>query len=535
MQKTVKHALAALLLALLALYSCRKEPTFWEDDFVAPIAQGKLTLGNLFPDTTIQSNPDSSLRIAFETEVINYGLDSLLKIPDTTIKIKTSLPLPIPATITPCTQVISATVSETYFPISNGVKLTRADIKSGYVDIMLLSSTKQPIVYTYTLTSATQNNTVLTYTFNIPGRSGSNPGVTTHTIDLAGYSIDFSGINQNSYNTVTQEYAAAVSCAAQTDTIFPTDSLVVTYTFKNIVPQYAQGYFGNESVIVGPDTSNFEVFTSIQSGMLNLNSADVQLKIVNEFGVSMRATLNDLTGISTPNATATVLTSTVVGNDYNINPAINNGPSAPVTASTKNITLNNSNSNIKDFIGILPDKISYQVNTELNPGGNLGGNNDFAYYGTAFKAYLSADIPLHFAASNLVLSDTVDIDVSTVSQLDNVNHGQLLLTATNSYPFSISLQGYLLDENKVMLEPLFATPNTIQQPPLDANLKVIAPLKSTLTVPLNKDKIANLKKARYIQYLATFNTAAQPSLVKFYSHYTLDILLTADINYTIGK
>jgi len=535
MQKSGRLTLFGLLSAIFILFGCRKEKTYWEGDFVGPLAHGNLSLGNIFPDTTIKSNPDSSLKIAFETNVVNYQLDSLLKIPDTTIIVKNTLPIPIKVAVTPCMLVISATKNDNYFPIKNGVQLTQAVIKSGEVIVELSSTIRQPIVYNYTLTAAEKNNVTLTNAFNVPGGSQTVPGVATYTIDLSGYSIDFTGINHNLTNTVEQEYSAMISCSAQNDTVFPNDSILVKYTFKDLVPQYAQGYFGNQSITVGPDTTSFDVFNTIQSGMLNLNSADVKLKIINEFGVAMRATINNLTAMSTPNATTTVLTSTVINSPYNINGAINNGPYLPVTASSKTITLNNSNSNIKDFIGILPDKFSYKLTTQLNPMGNQGGNNDFAYYGTGFKAYLNADIPLYFSASNILLTDTVTLDLSGVTQFKNINYGQLLLTATNSYPFSINLQGYLLDENKNVVDVLFSTPNTIQAPMLDANFKVIAPLQSRLYIPLNKTKLDNLQKARYIRYTSTFNTASQPNQIKFYEHYTLDLLLTADINYTIGK
>lgn len=533
----MNNTLAALLAVLLTLYSCRKESTYWEDDFVAPIAHGNLTLANLFPDTTLISNADSTLKIAFETFVINYGIDSLLKIPDTTLTTVTTFTfLPFPVKVNPGDLIYSSSPpAQNYVNLPNGVQLKKATIRQGKVEINLANTFTQPLAYRYQLLSAKKNNIILDTTFVIPGGTTSSPGTVNAFIDLTNYTIDFSGTNGNVSNTLVENYIINVHSSAQPDSIRPNQSITGDFTFKDIIPQYAQGYFGNQNVVVGPDTTAFDVFGNIQSGILNLNSADVKLRIVNEFGVSMRATIGNLTSVSTPNATSTALTSTVVGNAYNLNGAINNGPNLPVTPATKTITLNNNNSNIKDLIGILPDQFIYQINTQLNPGGNLGGNNDFAYYGTAFKAYLNADIPLHFSASNLVLTDTTEINVSTLSQLDNVNHGQLILTATNSYPFAIDLQGYLLDANKNVLEPLFATPNTIQQPPLDANFKVIAPLKSKLTVPLTAGKIANLKNARYIRYLATFNSAAQPNQIKFYSHYTLDILLTADINYTIGK
>jgi len=541
MPKLVKHSFFFLFGALVLLFSCRKENTFWEDDLVAPLAHGNLSLGNKFTDTTLVSNPDISLKIAFDTELINYGIDSLLKIPDTTITTVVTNSF-APVVLAPGNQIFSNT-SNTYYDFPNGILLTTASIKFGKVKVELSNTARQPLSYHYQLQSAFRNSVMLDTIFEIPQGIYSTsptsvcvtPGSLTCYINLIGYDIDFTGTNNNLNNTVIQSGTVSISTSAVTDTLFTNTGLISKFTFMGMVPQYAQGYFGNQSVTVGPDTAAFDVFNTIQSGMLNLNSATVKLRIVNEFGVAMRATINNLSSISTANANTTVLTSTVINTPYNINGAINNGPFSPVTAATKTITLNQNNSNIPNFTGNLPDKFAYKLTTLLNPAGNQGGNNDFAYYGTGFKAYLSADIPMHFSASNIVLADTMALDLSGVNQFDNINYGQLILSATNSYPFSINLQGYLLDENKNTIDVLFSTPNTIAAPMLDANFKVIAPLQSKLLAPLTRSKMDNLKKAKYIYYAATFNTANQPNQIKFYDYYTLALLLTADVNYTIGK
>ena len=367
MLKTVKQGLFTTLLLVFLLAGCRKENTYWEDDFVAPLAHGNLNLGTMFPDTLLKTNTDSTLKIAFETALINYGIDSLLKIPDTTITtISTNTVIPKFA-FTPGMNLFPTT-SETYYDFPNGIHLTYASINQGKIKVSLKNTVRQPLVYNYKLLSAKKNNAILDTTFKIPAAvySGTvlvSMGTTTCYINLSGYDIDFTGTNHNLYNTIEQDGQVSIDTfpIAQADTLFLNQGLIGDFTFSGVVPQYAVGYFGNQSVVIGPDSTSFIIFNSIKSGILNLNSADVKLRIVNEFGVAMRATIGQLTAKSTPNATTTVLTSTVIGTPYNINAAINNGPNAPVTASGKTITLNNSNSNIKDFIGILPDKFTIYV------------------------------------------------------------------------------------------------------------------------------------------------------------------------------
>lgn len=523
--KLFNNHLFFVLTAVLLLSACKRKDTYWEDDLVAPLASGKLTLANLFPDTTIKTNADSSLKISFESSLINYGLDSLVKIPDTTITTVTTNTFLPTFTMTPNELFPIFVPQENEIAISN-VQLKKAIVRSGKIKVELQNTCRQPLVYTYTLSSASVNNTILTRSFYIPGN-----GDSTYYVDLSGYNIDFTGTNHNKYNTIEQYGQIYTASNAVYDTVFLNQGVISNFTFQSIIPQYVEGYFGNQQINLTNDTANFGAFSSIKKGLLNLNSTTLQLILKNEFGVSMQAHVSNITSINTNNPSTVTLTAIP---QINLSPAVNTGFGA--TATTKTITLNQSNSNVTSFIGNLPNKISYLLNAQVNPPpvGNAGTIN-FAYYGTSFSTQLKLDVPLYFSASNLLLADTVSLDISGVAQLNNVNRGNIILTATNSYPFSIQLNALLLDANKQPLEELFSSPSLIAAPPLDMNGKVTGSLQSKIYVPLNSQKINNLQKARYVAYSATFNTANQPLQVKFYSNNTLDLLMTADINYTLGK
>jgi hypothetical protein len=546
MPKAAKY-LSAILFFCLLLCACKRNPTTWEDNIVAPLASGNLSLANLFPDTLIKTNADSSLVIAFESNLIKYDIDSLLKIPDTTIVTNlkdTIFPLPL-ASGHQGILGFSVNPTENNFNFPNGIELSKAIVKQGRVKVQLSNNYAQPLLYEYQLPSASKNGKALDTTFYIPGGSTANPGTTSCYINLAGYSIDFTGANHNTYNTILQNGALNTAPNALADTIQIGQGLIANFTFMGIVPQYALGYFGSQSITVGPDTAAFTAFNAIKKGMLNLNSATVSLQLVNQFGVALQASISGISSINTNNPGTVNLSSSSAGlNKINIPAAHdNNGPSNPFVSITPAplapIVFNNGNSNVKDFIGNLPGRLSYKLNARINPPVNGSPNqslgNDFGYYGTSFSANLNINVPLFFSASNLLLADTISLNLGGVNQLKNVNGGNLILTATNSFPFIITLNAQLLDVNKHVIDNLSINTNTIAAAPLNANGKVSYPLKSKLYIPLTPAKISSLQKAKYIYYSASFNTVNQPAQVKFYSNYTLDLLLTADINYTLGK
>ena len=528
-----------LIVYCLLLSSCKREKTNWDDNLVAPLANGNLSLGNLFPDTVIKANNDSSLSIVLNTNLINYQIDSLIKIHDTTITTKSLDTLGIKFPIGAGTSLFSNS-SSNYYTLPNGIQLRKAIIKQGKVKVTMFNSVNDTLLYNYQLPSATKAGAIINQTFTIPKRiSPTMPSTLTAYIDLSGYTIDFTGTG-NQTNTILQIGQISVAPMAHSDTLYPNQGLISNFTFTGIVPQYALGYFGSQTIKVGPDTAAFNVFSSIKKGILNLNSASATFIITNQFGVDMQANISNINSINTNNPSTVVLSNTPNQLNNIYVPAAHdiNGPNNPVigiSASPRILTFNNSNSNIKDFIGNLPGKLSYKLTAQVNPYGNTSGNNDFAYYGTSFSAALSMNVPLYFSASNLMLADTVSLNLSGVNQLQNINKGNLILTATNSYPFSINLMATLLDANKQPMGSLFSSPSLIQVPALDANGKVINALTSKLYIPLNPQKVSLLQKAKYVYYTATFNTANQPNQVKFYSNYTLGLLLTADINYTVGK
>src|ERR1700758_3467264 len=130
---TLKKITLALLYVCLLSF-CKRSPTTWEDDVVAPLVTGSLTLSNLFPDTVIKANADSSLKISFETALINYQLDSLIKIPDTTITTAFALPFGPAAISAGMNLYYNSTPgvpTENVYNLPSGIQLKKAIIKQG--------------------------------------------------------------------------------------------------------------------------------------------------------------------------------------------------------------------------------------------------------------------------------------------------------------------------------------------------------------------------------------------------------------------
>ena len=96
-----KSILLLLLVGNLFLSSCRKEmeKASWDTDILAPIISASMNINNILPDSILQANADSSMKIVFNNDLYKIDIDTLFNIADTTIH--NGYALPFPTTLNP--------------------------------------------------------------------------------------------------------------------------------------------------------------------------------------------------------------------------------------------------------------------------------------------------------------------------------------------------------------------------------------------------------------------------------------------------
>ena len=370
----------------------------------------------------------------------------------------------------------------------------------------------------------------------VPSGTLANPGNAVSYINIDGLSMQLSGISGNKFNTLVTKSTVDISPNANPGVINVNEGISIKLTFMDVIPLFARGYLGNQVFSSTAETVNFDFFKGISAQLFALQNVDVNLKLINGFGADVSTSGIQFISINSTNGNTVTLSGTGVNSAYNLNRALfNPNFSNPVTPSLKQIPLNGTNSNIKQFIENLPDKISYSATTQINPFGNISGNNDFIYYGNGLRADLEMNIPLAFSASELTLKDTADFNLGNVSMIENINSGKLNVRVNNGFPFSTGIQAYLLSDQGMLLDSLFSLPGIANAGVVNSNLVVIQPTLTILEIPLNQEKISHLQSAKKIIFKAVLNTVSQPQIVKLYQHYRMDFVLTADLNYSVNK
>ena len=106
------------------------------------------------------------------------------------------------------------------------------------------------------------------------------------------------------------------------------------------------------------------------------------------------------------------------------------------------------------------------------------------------------------------------------------------MVAKNSFPFDVTLQMFLLDENYVVIDSLFS-PDLIRSGTLDGNYIVTSATETRIKIPVPERKRDHLQQAKQLVVHALFNTMNYPQTIQLYKSYHLDLKFIADGIYSI--
>ncbi len=266
------------------MFSCRKNigNANWDISLLTPLINTSMGVNNLLADSILQVNPDTSLKIVYNSTLYNFGVDSLVNFPDT-ISNHVFYP-PFSYTVHPGWVLMNDTANNYLSPGHSG-QLRKIIVKSGFVILTTKNPLSQKILCKYQIPCATKNGIPFDTTFLVPAAGINGPTLFQRKVNISGYTILLTGPNGNVCNTLTSITQAWLDPQGDTVTVTNSDSLRLLTTFQNLVINYAQGYFGNQSSVTGLQRSYFSLFKNITGGSLSLEEMHLLLTIRNGYGV----------------------------------------------------------------------------------------------------------------------------------------------------------------------------------------------------------------------------------------------------------
>lgn len=528
----MKKILAYFFLLPL-LFGCKKnlESPSWDVDGYVPLFHSSVTLQKALGDTLVSVNAENKLQLVYNQNILSLKIDSLFNLPDTTTQEVYTIPVggfKLPPSSTIVEDTIDTDIK------ANNLKLRHALIKSGQIVFKVSSSVEEDISIELNIPGASKNGIPFSSLRTVQSGTPQSPSTLIDSFDLTGYKLDLTGNNQNTSNSLAIVYKALVHPNADTADISAGDYVSLETTFSNIVPDYAEGNFGTQHHNLQDGNVSFDLFKYFQAGMLNLKQASLTFSIQNQVGTDVQCRIKELSAINLNSGLARTLQGNQINTPINLNRARKDSSLLPpVQTKSYTFSLNETNSNITDFVSVLPSQLGYNFEIDINPVQDISAGYDFIYYNTGISIDLNAEIPLNFSASGVQLRDTSAFTVDNSSREDaqNINSGRLIFYANNAYPLDLNIQFYLADSNFVILDSLFDSAQPIS-PALTQNQTRI-PSRSELIAPLSKQKIDHLYKTELLITKASFNTANLPDTVSLLGTDFLDLRGVGDFNYTL--
>ena len=523
LNKSFFSIISISLLIFLWNTSCRKlsNDVSWDVDLKVPLIQSKLDVGDIFADSLIQINPDQSYSLVLRQAIAGIDNNELIIVHDTLSE--DPIPIPLTTTISPGHKVIEK--PSTYVMDLGDVQLKSARARNAEIKFLVRNSITQPLQIQYEVLSSDKNGSHFSILVDVPAADASGPSNFEKSIDLSDYTLDFTGPNHNSYNIVRSKTTMWIHPDADSAQVSVNDTIKVTSIFDHLEMDFASGYFSQFDELL-TDSSTLNTFENFHSGTFDLENVKAGLNITNGLGVDMQLSLLGFQSINAKTNTTISLKDDLVGKKLNILRATETGSAQfPVIPQEYHFDL--SQSNIAEMIENQPDALFYELQYKFNPLGNISGGNDFIYRDYTLEGNIELEIPLKLRMDSLQIRDYATINFD---EMEKINSGQLVIYTKNLFPFDVSIQFFLLDDQLQIVDSLIPQNILSRAGTIDSQGFVISANEDRIVLPLSKEKLEAIKNTSQLLVRAIIQSQHSGNL-RLYEHYHIDIKVVLEGSY----
>lgn len=427
------------------------------------------------------------------------------------------------------------TVIDDNFPVKyyfgDGIELTKMGIGSGNIEVSTISTINDTLEFIYSLPSATRNGQPVVLQTKLNPAPIGGQVTNQKEFDLNGYFVDLT-LNGDSVNLFPQRLIGNLIYSGNLVTMDLADSIKVFYGLLDIIPSYVEGYLGTQSFDF-QDSIDFDFFSSILGGTFDLKRPTAELKFINSVGMDGELRVNNFTAYNSRTGNSVALNAPFVSQRTFIP-----GPKLPNVGQTVETTirLDRNNSNIRDFISLLPDRLDFDLSVVANGNANPNDHDNFATDESRIAALLDLEIPMEGIANQILLKDTLDLNLTSAAVPTEVTDGNLKLLVENTFPFETNVQIYFLAPSGLVIDSLFGTGGqSIPAGVVNANGFVDTPGIGVLESFFDQNKLDRLT-SQATKAIASFSLSTLPAgqHVKIFSTYGIDFKLVGDFMYKIG-
>lgn len=402
------------------------------------------------------------------------------------------------------------------------VELIKAKIKKGRVSAKVTSTVESDMEMEYYIPSATLNGNIFNFLADVPAAPPGGSYQFREEFPYDNYIFDFTGKDGTLTNTFYNELFARIDSTGELIHLSLEDTLSMEIRVEEMTPSYVEGYFGQETLTIDPDTILIDFFSAFKAGSADFESAKMNITIENGLGIDGKIQFDQLTALNTNNGTSYNLPGLT---PFTIQEATNLGLENGFVPNNQTLSIPNP----EKLLNILPNKLFYKISGELNPNGNTPAYNDFLFEGASLSAFLDVEVPLSFKANGIKLIDTVQYTDETIAAPEEITSGTLRFIVQNNFPFDAQLKAYFLSPNNTITDSLVAV-EPIKSGTVTNNSSPATSTETVLEFPISASSLKNILASNNIILEVVFNSPTM-QYSKIYSTNSLDIQITADFNY----
>ena len=309
------------------------------------------------------------------------------------------------------------------------------------------------------------------------------------------------------------------------------DQISVTINFLDQDFIIVFGKLGQDTVDIAGESIDIAFFDDLAIEGLEFDGPEITFDFRSSFGIPIGVGFGGIHGVA-DDGTQTFLTGAVVSTP----PVIESSSTEPpVTGDIQQttITINSSNSSIRDLLATSPTQLAFDVQGFTNPYDNSILN--FVTDTSSITSFITMEMPLAIRMTDV--QHTLDFDVGGSVDLKNVDSLTLRMITVNELPFAADLDMYILDAAEDTLYTVL-NKRALDIPFLNFDRTVREPKTSIDDIPFSPEGIEALNAGETIRIVLTMNTSTSQTsediFVKLLTTAKLDITLAARVKINVG-
>jgi len=328
------------------------------------------------------------------------------------------------------------------------------------------------------------------------------------------------------YNHIYNELVARIEYSGVERTLSLDDKIEIEFGLVDLVPELVIGDPGYHELTL-KDTLQVGLFNNID-GSLSLEDATMNIDFYNSFGIEAEITADNIVGKNTRKSKDVKLIATDLSTPIFLGKSING---SSYTVYEESVTLDKSNSNLKQFLENMPDKIFPDLFVKIRHRGTVN-QGDFAFDFSELKANLKIEVPLIIGMDSLTISSTEEIDLFANEEIEKIKGSKIYVNVENDFPISGIMELEFLDASGSLISKAFNGANNIMMAAeVDENTgKTALPAESTLEITFTKTEMAALQNATEVRIIAQFDTK-DAQRYQMYSDYGINVNISTQITY----